>query len=90
LVFAGWKIHPSVLAWITFGASVGRYLWRSIAELASCLVSFIGILLFCIAMLVMLDRLLATVFGHEDDNFVFLIELLPAVLFVLIGQSLLS
>jgi hypothetical protein len=50
LVFVGWRIHPPVLAWITFGASVGRYFWRSIAALASCLVSLIGILLFWIAM----------------------------------------
>jgi hypothetical protein len=86
LVFVGWKIHPPVLAWITLGASVGRYFWRSIAALASCLVSFIGILLCCIAMLVMLGRL-ATIFGHEGDNIVSFIELLAGLvfLFVLIG-----
>jgi hypothetical protein len=51
------------------------------------LASFIGILLFFIAMVKLLDMLFATIFGHEGDNIVlFLTSLLPAVLiFVLIG-----
>src|SRR5262249_47578123 len=87
LVFVGLKIHPLVLAWVTLGASVGRYFWRSIAALVSCLVSFIGILLLCIGMVVMSDRLLPTIFGHAGHNIAFFfIVLLPTVfLFVLIG-----
>jgi hypothetical protein len=86
LVFVVWKIQPAVLAWTTLGASVGRYFWRSIAALASCLVSFIGILLFCMAMLAMLDWLLPIIFRHEGDNIISFIELLFTVfLYVLTG-----
>jgi hypothetical protein len=68
-VFVSWKIHPPLLAWITQGASVGRYFSRCGAAVAICLLMIIGIVIYIATSIFLIAMILPL--AREANTFAF-------------------
>jgi hypothetical protein len=68
-VFVSWKIHPPLLAWITQGASVGRFFSRCGAAVAICLLMIIGIVIYIATSIFLIAMILPL--AREANTFAF-------------------